>query len=531
MKRLVFVALAFSLLFNVGLAKGEPTENVTLESALQTVWDSLFVNPNFALQINELADSLDQISGGVYRSRIVNNYGACYWIQGDLDRALGYFTDLESMARKRGDSSLLKVALNNLGIISIDLEDWNKAIAYELEALKLSEKLNQPREKTSVFINLGVAHRKNKALEEGLRYLDSAWVYASRFDQKDLQVIAGHNLSELYLLQGHVARADSFALLSYQLAQGLGNHKNEVHAILAVAKVRLATEDYDRARKLAEEALELAYELDFTEGKYESYYVLYEHAKATNDAIRQVSHFENYIKIKEKVINPALVASIKSREQEQVLEKARQANESAHFWSVLVNWLYVLLGVLTLIVGALVMRWKFQRVQVARLNESNQKKEHRLATMEESQDELRGKLAEKDKEVLKYAFSVERQEALTIAIEQALETAHPDSAQRVLKKLKQTLSANRVLSSEWKAFEKQFAEVNDSFYKALLTEHPKLTPAEMKVAAFVRLQLTSKQIAELLQIAPSSVDVTRHRLRKKLGLAGDENLFSYLNTV
>ncbi len=230
------------------------------------------------------------------------------------------------------------------------------------------------------------------------------------------------------------------------------------------------------------------------------------------------------------MINPALVASIKSREQEQILEKAKQANDSAHFWSVLVNWLYALLGVLMLGIAALAIRWKLQRRQVAELSDNHQKQEHRLATMEVSHDELRGKLAEKEKEVLKYAFSVERQEALTTAIEQALESSHPDSAQRVLKKLKQTLSANRVLASEWKAFEKQFAEVNDAFYKTLLTEHPKLTPAEMKVAAFVRLQLTSKQIAELLQIAPSSVDVTRHRLRKKLGLAGDENLFSHLAT-
>ncbi len=298
MKRLVFVALAISLTLNDGMANDEPAAQATLESVLQTVWDSLFVNPSYSLQLNELADSLDSESGGVYHSRILNNYGACYWIQGDLDQALSYFTELESVARTGGDSNLLKVALNNLGIISIDLEDWDKAIAYEEEALKLAEMLNLPREKTSVFVNLGVAHRKRKEQEEGKRFLDSAWVYASCFDQADLQVIAGHNLSEAYLQQGHVARADSFALLSYQLAKTLANHKNEVHAILAVAKVQVATEDYDAARELAEEALELSYQLDFTEGKYESYYVLYEHAKATNDAIQQVSHFENYIKLK-----------------------------------------------------------------------------------------------------------------------------------------------------------------------------------------------------------------------------------------
>ncbi len=80
----------------------------------------------------------------------------------------------------------------------------------------------------------------------------------------------------------------------------------------------------------------------------------------------------------------------------------------------------------------------------------------------------------------------------------------------------------------WNEFEMHFSNVNEQFYQKLQTEFPELTPNEKKLCAFLRLNLSSKDIAAITSQNPQSIDVARYRLRKKLNLTGDENLVDFL---
>jgi len=80
----------------------------------------------------------------------------------------------------------------------------------------------------------------------------------------------------------------------------------------------------------------------------------------------------------------------------------------------------------------------------------------------------------------------------------------------------------------WNEFEMHFSNVNESFYQRLQSRFPDLTPNEKKLCAFLRLNLSSKDIASITSQNPQSIDVARYRLRKKLNLTGDENLVDFL---
>ncbi|MFN8258764.1 MAG: response regulator [Bacteroidales bacterium] len=81
----------------------------------------------------------------------------------------------------------------------------------------------------------------------------------------------------------------------------------------------------------------------------------------------------------------------------------------------------------------------------------------------------------------------------------------------------------------WEDFEQQFNIIYIDFSTSLNLKHPDLTTAERKLCSLLRLNLTSKEIANLIFQEPSSVDVARYRLRQKLGLEKDENLITYLS--
>lgn len=83
----------------------------------------------------------------------------------------------------------------------------------------------------------------------------------------------------------------------------------------------------------------------------------------------------------------------------------------------------------------------------------------------------------------------------------------------------------------WNDFETRFEAAFNSFYSALLTKFPGLSPNERKLCALVRSGLSSKDIAILTFQNPQSVDVARYRIRKKLHLVNEENLVDFLLSI
>jgi DNA-binding CsgD family transcriptional regulator len=86
-------------------------------------------------------------------------------------------------------------------------------------------------------------------------------------------------------------------------------------------------------------------------------------------------------------------------------------------------------------------------------------------------------------------------------------------------------------STGWKEFELRFMEVNSEFYNNLIAKHPDLTPNERKLACFLRMNMTTKDISAITFQTVESIKVARTRLRKKLGLLQDENLIAFLECI
>ncbi len=96
------------------------------------------------------------------------------------------------------------------------------------------------------------------------------------------------------------------------------------------------------------------------------------------------------------------------------------------------------------------------------------------------------------------------------------------------KNLLKALGEDNKLDDSWNHFEMHFDKVHTDFIVKIKQKYPALTAGELKLCAYVRLNLSSKEIARLLNISVRGVETTRYRLRKKLGLAKEGNLFEFL---
>jgi ligand-binding sensor domain-containing protein/DNA-binding CsgD family transcriptional regulator len=97
-----------------------------------------------------------------------------------------------------------------------------------------------------------------------------------------------------------------------------------------------------------------------------------------------------------------------------------------------------------------------------------------------------------------------------------------------LKKMIKTLSEDEHLDEEWEYFTKHFDKVHSDFIVHLKEVHPNITNNEIKLCAYLRMNLSTKEMAQLMNISVRGVEISRYRLRKKLNLPTEVNLFDYL---
>jgi len=174
-------------------------------------------------------------------------------------------------------------------------------------------------------------------------------------------------------------------------------------------------------------------------------------------------------------------------------------------------------------------RWhKYRLKQIGRQKEK-QLQEERIKSNNEL---LKMELDSKRKELANSAMNlVKKNELLNDMRDKllALRKEHRDiERSTAYKSLIKLVDQSRSSEQDLALFDESFEEIHDSFYKKLKEDYPDLTPGDLRLAAYLKMNLSSKEIAPLLNISVRGVENKRYRLRKKLDLSADENLTEFI---
>lgn len=119
-------------------------------------------------------------------------------------------------------------------------------------------------------------------------------------------------------------------------------------------------------------------------------------------------------------------------------------------------------------------------------------------------------------------------ETIKEEIRQAKATDKVPDKQRALERIIKEIDTSLKVQEDWKQFEHHFDRVHGDFLKRLTTEFTDLTPGEQKLCAFLRLNMDTKEIANLMTISTRGVEIARYRLRKKFKLETHQNLAKFI---
>ena len=170
--------------------------------------------------------------------------------------------------------------------------------------------------------------------------------------------------------------------------------------------------------------------------------------------------------------------------------------------------------------------------QKQKIVEENKKKlelkqlESERAIMKLNNEKLRQDIESKNRELASYTMSIIKKNELLNTIKKELEKS--EKQQKGLKDVERVIDKNLNNKDDWKHFEEALNNLDKNFLKKLKAQHPELTPNDLRFCSFLRLNLSSKEIAPLLNISVRSVEIKRYRLRKKLNLDHSDNLVNYI---
>lgn len=246
-------------------------------------------------------------------------------------------------------------------------------------------------------------------------------------------------------------------------------------------------------------------------GEYEEAYRLMHNAKVMRDSINTAFLASDHLAIYE------------------LEQEATQKDEALKQADRLRMWLWIVIAVLfiaLLCTTWLAMKWHNEK----EINKSNARI---LATADtdhrKKMNVKEDKINTQSRELTVHALKLAQLNELTNSIISIIEDKSESATSR-LKNIKDRIRQYELQDNMWDVFKTYFEQTHPDFFKTLYTLHPDLSPNEVRMCAYIMLNLTTKEIAGLTNRSSRTVETVKYRLHKKLGL-DDESTVAYLNRM
>lgn len=191
-------------------------------------------------------------------------------------------------------------------------------------------------------------------------------------------------------------------------------------------------------------------------------------------------------------------------------------------------YLFLLIILFILIHNTYNRYYKKQKRDLIEKNERDLERsqlENEREIMKLRNDKLRHDIESKNRELAASTMSIIKKNEFLNKIKKELSEVKDNE---LIKPVIKIIDKNLNHTSDWELFQEAFNNADKDFLKKVKEKHPSLTPNDLRLCAYLRLNLSSKEIAPLLNISHKSVEIKRYRLRKKMNLESKDNLIHHI---
>lgn len=439
-----------------------------------------------------IADSLNLKT---FQSNFCNNIAIIFNKTGNDLEAIKYYFRASVIYKQIDDENSYANTLLNIGGIYLNLNSIDSALFYLNKSKEINERLNNHYGLLNYYANVGEMEFEAGEYEKSL-------------------ISFQHQLEEIKKLD------DSFFGSKSYLRVGALLHFGDVY--FELEEFEKAIENYHAVINFSRESSFLGSIVKANKGLA----IVYEKIGPLDSALVYYKHFVNYSDSLNKEENIKKITELEKDYKFQKEKKLIQLEKERTEAEQRVKGLIYLSIIGASISGILFILLLFIRI----------KNKHKLSVLNEQSLLLENKILTneldfKKKELTTNAIYLLKKNEFILAISSRLREMDKDIIKPkviidVIKELDKNTS-----KEVWSEFEIRFQEIHCGFYERLNEKFPNLSPNDLKLSAFLKLNMSSKDISAITYQSIATLKTARHRLRKKLGLNREENLIAFLNQV
>lgn len=416
-----------------------------------------------------------------------NGIGMIYEKLSDPGKALLYYKKASDYFQEEGDMRNMALVSMNMGNCYSAMKQYDDAIGYHNKALHVFREIKDSLQIAGEFVNLGTIYSNLKQYRKALEYLRQAEEY-SRNNHVSLLSVTLKTFGYVYMELNHIGRAKENLTESLNLSKNIGRKSDEAEVLLQLSEI---------AEK---------------EGNTSLSYRYYKSAVQLKESLIGAE-------TQKRIAETQAMYNLRKQEYEtQLIQKRYQLKAKQ-------NTILVLSLASSLIIIVLF-------ATVLRLKNRDIKKNVRLAELEKMQHQTEMEARNKELVTSSLQLTVKNDILQKISGLSDKIGVHKEINPTELKReLYDILKHNYNVDNDWAYFKKMFEQVYIDFFDKIKLLGPNLSENELRVCAYIKINLQCKEIAKIMNIHPKSVIKSRYRIRKKLNLEKDDGLEDFIRTI
>jgi tetratricopeptide (TPR) repeat protein len=505
-----------------------------------------------ALTLNKASLNIQKrLKNAVEISNNLNNIGTNYFFLSQFDKAIEYFGQTLHLDRKSGDSTAIATSLNNMGMVYSRWGKHRQAIGFYEDALGYT---SVEQRKAIRLSNIGMAWYHLKEYDKALEYLNKALEIDQKYNQRIKVGIRKNEISTVLAAKGKMEEAIRLNEEALIIFKETGVMESQIITLTDMGSIYRQLGQMNKAELCYLESAAIANENSSLFNLSRNYKCLYELAEENKDYQKAFGYFKKYAAINDSIFSAEKHKQLANFEILYETEKKDKENQLL-LLDIELKQRKQKLGIAVIIglVLVLLLTYSLLRIKSKNLKQSQLllKQEHDLARLQIKSKESENKMLEdrifaeqqinrlerekhqaeidlKNSELASSTLSLVNKNEILGEIREKLKGNHQ---QEGIRDVVQFINSNTDIDQDWHKFRLTFEEVHPGFFDRLQLNHPQLTDHDIRLSSYLRINLSSREIAGLMNVSLDATNKGRQRLRKKLNLEPEADLNEFLRSL
>lgn len=512
----------------IGILKTTQSEKVKIKIEMHLA--DLYSKDDLTKAIGFLTKAMDratEIQDDSLKAYINFNLGNYFFKHGSFDKAIEYYKSYYDYYSKEKDDYHLLYVLPNLGAVASMMNDHKKSLKYfnEAEILynRYRSKIGEIRYHEGIIViknNIGNCYHNQGNENKAIAIYKQALAIAEQ--ENDLNGIGNlcRNLGNIYVTKNKPDSAYAFLKRSYDTKKSLKDLADLSSTCLSLAtyydQVGNSAKNFEmlnEAKRYASQTGSLVNLMNIEQYFFSSYKKAKNYPQALDALVRykELSDSVNNLNSMTRLVRTQTTLEL------EIIQKEKEFNLKQR------EMRYIIILVISIaVMFIIILLYKVLRDKYKKLDLQNKANELERKNLEQT-------VEIKNKELTtNVLYLVQKNELISEIIKKlydlklSLKGENAELVTRIIYDMKASLN-----TGNWEEFEMRFHNVNTEFYTKLAEKHPDLTPNERRLCALLRLNMSTKEIVALTGQNARSIEMARHRLRKKLNLDMGDNLVNF----